>query len=162
MPSQFEVHRAKDCAIFKLPCGIPAEADEIIKVAAIEANTIYFIVSLQLFRPPAPRPKRRTMLSLRNPVLVEGHADRLLLWPDDVTGNVRAIGPEDKVECLWRYASLAYPRDEHCQSAMGSASDPRRTPQARHRYRTDQRGQVRGQATRPAVPRLEDIPPQSR
>jgi len=30
---------------------ISAEADEIIKVAAIEANTIYFIVSLQLFRP---------------------------------------------------------------------------------------------------------------
>ena len=50
MPSQFEVHRAKDCAIFKLPLGISAEADEIIKVAAIEANT-YFIVSLQLFRP---------------------------------------------------------------------------------------------------------------
>src|ERR1700722_264876 len=51
MPSQFEVHRAKDCAIFKFPLGISAEADEIIKVAAIEANTIYFIVSLQLFRP---------------------------------------------------------------------------------------------------------------
>src|ERR1700721_2692547 len=50
MPSQFEVHRAKDCAIFKFPLGISAEADEIIKVAAIEANTIYFIVSLQLFR----------------------------------------------------------------------------------------------------------------
>ena len=51
MRSQFEVHRAKDCAIFKFPLGISAEADEIIKVAAIEANTIYFIVSLQLFRP---------------------------------------------------------------------------------------------------------------
>ena len=35
----------------------------------------------------------------------------------------------------------AYPRDEHCQSAVGSASDPWRTPQARHRYRTNQRGQ---------------------
>jgi hypothetical protein len=56
----------------------------------------------------------------------------------------------------------AYPRDEHCQSSVGSASDPWRTPQARRRYRTDQRGQVHGQATRPAVPRLEDIPPQSR
>src|SRR5258706_1706636 len=55
----------------------------------------------------------------------------------------------------------AYPRDEHCQSSVGSASDPWRTPQARRRYRTDQRGQVHGQATRPAVPRLEDIPPQS-
>src|SRR5258706_11230983 len=56
----------------------------------------------------------------------------------------------------------AYPRDGHCQSSVGSASDPWRTPQARRRYRTDQRGQVHGQATRPAVPRLEDIPPQSR
>src|SRR5271156_4314588 len=55
----------------------------------------------------------------------------------------------------------AYRRDEHCQSAVGSASDPWRVAQARRRYRTDQRGQVHGQATRPAVPRLEDIPPQS-
>ena len=43
----------------------------------------------------------------------------------------------------------AYPRDEHCQSSVGSASNPWRTPQARHRYRTNQRGQVHGQATRP-------------
>src|ERR1700722_12756680 len=56
----------------------------------------------------------------------------------------------------------AYPRDEHCQSAVGSASDPWRTPQARRRDRTDQRGQVHGQATRPAVARLEDVPPQPR
>jgi hypothetical protein len=47
----------------------------------------------------------------------------------------------------------AYPRDEHCQSSVGSASDPWRAPQARRRYRTDQRGQVHGQATRPAVAR---------
>ena len=45
----------------------------------------------------------------------------------------------------------ARPRDEHCQSAVGSASDPWRTPQARRRYRTDERGQVHGQATRPAA-----------
>src|SRR5260370_18796847 len=43
----------------------------------------------------------------------------------------------------------AYPRDEHCQSAVGSAADPWRTPQARHRYRTDQRGQVHGQRRDP-------------
>src|SRR6202045_4282096 len=53
-----------------------------------------------------------------------------------------------------------YPRDEHRQSAVGNASDPWRTPQARRRYRTDQRGQVHGQAKRLAIPRLEDIPPQ--
>src|ERR1700726_1931842 len=55
----------------------------------------------------------------------------------------------------------AYPRDEHCQSAVGSAADPWRTPQDRHRYRTDQRGQVHGQAKRPAIPRLVDVPSQS-
>src|SRR5260370_3820060 len=55
----------------------------------------------------------------------------------------------------------AYPGDEHGKSAVGSAGDPWRTPQARHRYRTDQRGQVHGQAKRPAIPRLEDVPSQS-
>src|ERR1700716_2514057 len=55
----------------------------------------------------------------------------------------------------------ADPRDEHWQSAVGSAADPWRTPQDRHRYRTDQRGQVHGQAKRPAIPRLEDVPSQS-
>src|SRR5580700_6101663 len=72
-----------------------------------------------------------------------------------------------EIECAgWQANSSvgdteAYPRDEHCQSAVGSASDPWRTPQARRRYRTDERGQVHGQATRPAVPRLEDVPPKS-
>ena len=58
-------------------------------------------------------------------------------------------------------ATQAHPRDERCQSAVGSAADPWRTPQARHRYRTDKRGQVHGQAKRPAIPRLEDVPSQS-
>src|SRR4029453_7752455 len=53
-------------------------------------------------------------------------------------------------------------RGQHCQSAVGSAADPWGTPQARRRYWKDQRSQVHGQATRPAVPGLEDIPPQSR
>src|ERR1700733_2339800 len=39
----------------------------------------------------------------------------------------------------------AYPRDEHRQPAVGSAADPRRTAQARHRYRPDERGQVYGE-----------------
>src|ERR1700676_1362755 len=55
----------------------------------------------------------------------------------------------------------ACPRDEHCQSSVGSASDPWRVAQARHRYRTDQRGQVHGQAKTPAIPTLEDVPSQS-
>src|SRR5207342_1805337 len=53
------------------------------------------------------------------------------------------------------------PRDEHYQSAVGGATDPWRVAQARDRNWTDQRGQVYGQAKRPAVPRLEDVPPQS-
>src|SRR6202030_906623 len=55
----------------------------------------------------------------------------------------------------------AYPRDEHCQPAVGSASNPRRTPQARRRYRTDQRRQIHGQAKTPAVARLANLYPQS-
>ncbi len=55
----------------------------------------------------------------------------------------------------------AHPRDEHCQSAMGSATDPWRASQAGHRHRADQRGQVYGQATRATVARLEDVPFQS-
>src|ERR1700720_3439867 len=53
------------------------------------------------------------------------------------------------------------PRDEHRQPTLGSATDPWRATQARHRDRTDQRGQVHGQAKRPTIPRLEDVPSQS-
>ena len=54
----------------------------------------------------------------------------------------------------------ADPRDEYRQSTLGSATNSWRASQARHRNRTDQRRQVYGQAERPAVPRLEDVPPQ--
>src|SRR6185312_5651375 len=55
----------------------------------------------------------------------------------------------------------ADPRDEYRQSTVGSATNSWRASQARHRHRTDQRGEVYGQAERPAVPGLEDVPPQS-
>src|SRR4051794_35945137 len=55
----------------------------------------------------------------------------------------------------------ADPRDEYRQSTLGSATNSWRASQARHRNRTDQRGQVYGQAERPAIPGLEDVPPQS-
>src|ERR1700692_4148505 len=58
--------------------------------------------------------------------------------------------------------TTADPRDEHCQSAVGSASDPWRVAQARHRDRPDQRRQIHGQAETPAVARLENLYPQSR
>ena len=54
----------------------------------------------------------------------------------------------------------ADPRDEYRQSTLGSATNSWRASQARHRNRTDQRGQVYGQAERPAIPGLEDVPPQ--
>src|SRR6201995_5519800 len=73
---------------------------------------------------------------------------------------VEVAAPRRPTNCSAR-DTHAYPRDEHCQSSVGSAADPWRTPQARHRYRTDQRGQVHGRATRPAIPRLEDVPSQS-
>src|SRR6202021_1389275 len=71
---------------------------------------------------------------------------------------VEVAAPWGPTNCSAR-DTQAHPRDEHCQFAVGSAADPWRTPQARHRYRTDERGQVHGQAKRPAVPRLEDVPP---
>ena len=49
-----------------------------------------------------------------------------------------------EVEAPWRPTNgaagdtQAYPRDEHCQSTVRSAADPRRVAQARHR--TDERG----------------------
>src|SRR6185312_7472951 len=55
----------------------------------------------------------------------------------------------------------ADPRDEYRQSTLGSATNSWRASQAWHRDRPDQRGEVYGQAERPAVPGLEDVPPQS-
>jgi hypothetical protein len=47
--------------------------------------------------------------------------------------------------------TAADPRDEHGQSAVGSAADPWRVAQAWHRDRPDQRRQVYGTAKEPAV-----------
>src|SRR6202048_1608272 len=66
-------------------------------------------------------------------------------------GGRPTVAPE--IRKLIREMSIANP-------LWGAPRIPWRTPQARHRYRTDQRGQVHGQATRPAIPRLEDVPPQ--
>src|SRR6476659_4855110 len=57
--------------------------------------------------------------------------------------------------------SPADPRDEPRQPVVGSAENPWRVAQAWHRDRSDQRGQVYGQAERSAIPGLEDVPPQS-
>src|SRR5271166_3292150 len=49
------------------------------------------------------------------------------------------------------------PRDEPCQSAVGSSTDPWRTAQTRHRYRADECGQVYGAEERATVTGLADI-----
>ena len=38
--------------------------------------------------------------------LVEGHADPLLLAPDNVTGNVRTVSLKDKVETLGNFVGV--------------------------------------------------------
>src|SRR6202789_2016644 len=53
--------------------------------------------------------------------------------------------------------TAADPRDERYQSAVGSAADPWRIAQARHRDRPDQRRQVYGQPKRPSVAGMEDL-----
>ena len=72
-------------------------------------------------------------------------------WKSRRRGGRPTVAPE--IRKLIREMSIA--------NSLGSAADPWRTPQDRHRYRTDQRGQVHGQAKRPAIPRLEDVPSQS-
>jgi hypothetical protein len=54
------------------------------------------------------------------------------------------------------YANESTSADWAGSLTCGSAADPWRTPQDRHRYRIDQRGQAHGQAERPANPRLDD------
>ena len=56
-----------------------------------------------------------------------------------------------EIRRLIREMSIANP-------LWGSAADSRRVVQARHRRRTDERGQVYGQKTRTTVARLEDVP----
>jgi hypothetical protein len=72
-----------------------------------------------------------------------------------------------EVETLWWQTNCtagdtrAFPRDEHCQPAVGSDADPWRVAQERHRNRADECGKVYGQETRATVARLEDVPSQS-
>jgi len=52
--------------------------------------------------------------------------------------------------------SSAHSRDERCQPAVGSATDPRRAAQARHRYRPDDRSKIHGKGKTAIVAGLED------
>ena len=69
--------------------------------------------------------------------LVEGHADPVLLAPDDVTGNVRAVRLKNKVETLGDVLGLCNierrPRNGHVadQSINHALSELNRS---RHQY----------------------------
>jgi hypothetical protein len=54
------------------------------------------------------------------PDLVERHADPLLLAPNDVAGNVRAIRPKDKVEAL---GDVERTSNIECRTRNGNVSD---------------------------------------
>src|SRR5882762_6914614 len=56
--------------------------------------------------------------------------------------------------------SPADPRDEHRQPVVGSAENPWRASQARHRDRPDQRHQVYGAEEGPSLAGMEDVPSQ--
>ena len=58
--------------------------------------------------------------------------------------------------------SPADPRDEQRQPVVGSAENPWRAAQARHRDRPDQRRQVYGAEEGPSLAGMEDIPSQPR
>jgi hypothetical protein len=73
-------------------------------------------------------------------------------WTSRRRGGRPTVTPE--IRKLIREMGIANP----LWGAPRIHGELRRTPQARRRHRTDQRGQVHGQATRAAVPRLEDVP----
>src|SRR5882757_7949123 len=89
--------------------------------------------------------------------------DTIIRWHPRGFQGVLAL----EVETLWwptngpAGGAQAYPRHEHCQSAVGSAADPWRVAHARRRNRADECGQVYGQEARTTVARLEDFPSQS-
>jgi hypothetical protein len=57
--------------------------------------------------------------------------------------------------------SPPHSRDERCQPLVGSATDSRRTAQARDRRRPDHGCKIHGQEKTATVARLEDLPSQS-
>src|SRR6202040_2333321 len=56
----------------------------------------------------------------------------------------------------------AHSRDQSRQPIMGRTTDPWRVSQARHRCRANHRCKVYGEGKATAVPRVEDVPSQSR
>jgi hypothetical protein len=53
-------------------------------------------------------------------MLVEGYADLLPLAPDDMTGNMRAVGLKDEVETLGEVEGV---RNIECRPGNGHVSD---------------------------------------
>src|SRR5215471_14438008 len=89
------------------------------------------------------------------------HGDRLApegLWPvlelEDSPWEARPPGGAPRGSPVDSYAQSR-------KSTLGSASHSRRTPEARHQHRRDQRQQVHGPAPQASVTDLEDVPGQS-
>ena len=89
------------------------------------------------------------------------HGDRLAaegLWPvlelEDSPWQARPPGGAQRGSPVDPYAQSR-------KSTLGSASHSRRTPEARHQHRRDQRQQVHGPAPQASVTDLENVPGQS-
>src|SRR5437588_2153119 len=103
---------------------------------------------------------------------------QLYRWFPSILQVLTIIRPETLVRwhragfrCYWRWksrrrggrpqietgAARADPANEHGEPALGRATHPRRTAQARVRDRAVERRQVHGQATRPTQPGIADL-----
>src|SRR6187455_2142776 len=109
--------------------------------ASLEAEILILRHQLNIQRRQSPK---RLNFSTLDQIVLALEIEALRRPADGAAGNTRAD-----------------PRDEYRQSTLGSATNSWRAAQARHRNRTDQRGQVYGQAEMSAIPGLEDVPPQS-
>src|ERR1700736_6401565 len=139
--------------------------------ASLEAECIALRQQINVLRRTAPRRPRF------------GNIDRLVfvglyrLFPS-VRDALRIVQPETvigwhragfraywrcKIETSRRKANdvggdtPTDPCHEPCEPTMGRAADSRRTPQARHRHRADERGEVYGAAQATAISGLEDF-----
>src|SRR5712664_1549996 len=69
----------------------------------------------------------------------------------EIEASLRTTGRDDR-------NTPADPPDERCQSVVGSTEDPWRASQARHRRRSDQRGQIYGAEEGSSLAGMEDVP----
>jgi hypothetical protein len=128
--------------------------------AALEAEIWTLLQQINVLRRTAPK---RVSFSVFDRLLFAGLyrlfpkiCDALAIVKPDTIVSLASRGIQIvlalEVATSWRSANGAArntpadPGDEHRKSTLGRAARPRRASQARHRYRTDERGQVYGEA----------------